>query len=107
MRNGHVSMPFPLPGCCGAGLCRALGPWDKKILQRAGASFLMDQGVLPFRLSFGDLIHFRSVLNESYSHVTHPIANQILPLAVRKAFPHIQLLLSVPTTESSHWQTQH
>ena len=93
------------PPRCGA--LQGTWPMGYKTSQWAVAPFLVDQGVLPFRLSFSDLIHFHSVWNETYSHLTHPIANQILPLAAQKAFPHIQLLLSVPTTESSHWQTQH
>lgn len=83
-----------------------LGPWDKETFQWAVAPFPMGWGILPFRLSFCDLTHFQSVLNKTYSHLTHPAANQILPLAVRKALPHIQLLLTVSTTESSRWQTQ-
>lgn len=58
--------------------------------------FLVDQGILPFQLSFGQLNHFQSLLNETYSCHTHPAANPTLPLAAPKAFPHIQLLLSVP-----------
>lgn len=30
MRNSHVSVPFALRGHRSAGLCRVLGPWDRK-----------------------------------------------------------------------------
>lgn len=56
------------------------------------------------RLVF-QIFHFQSVLNKTY--LTHPVANQILPVAAWKTFPHVHLLLSMPTTESSYWQTQH
>lgn len=99
-------VPFPQPGCHGTGLCVALGPQDKETFQWAAAPLLTDCGISPSRLSLGDLTHFQSVLNKTYSHLTHPAANQILPPAARKASPHIQLLLTVSTTESSHWRTQ-
>lgn len=42
---------------------------------------------LPSGLNLGDLFQFQSVSNETYFYLTHPTANQALPLAAQKVFP--------------------